>query len=119
MDPHQANSLLGAGACAWVFPKVAPTQAEQQHVLPDQRKDRPPCWRRRRAAVHRVATQGAGAELEWHGRPMHAGELAGRIAFAGVAHPGASRALAARLREGLERTPRKRHGRGKPGGETP
>ena len=75
--------------------------------------------RRLRAAVHRVATQGAGAELEWHGRPMHAGELAGRIAFAGVAHPGESRALAARLREGLERKPRKRHGRGKPGGETP
>jgi hypothetical protein len=50
---------------------------------------------------------------------MHAGELAGRIAFAGVAHPGESRALAARLREGLERKPRKRHGRGKPGGETP
>ena len=21
MDPHQANSLLGAGACAWVFPR--------------------------------------------------------------------------------------------------
>lgn len=75
--------------------------------------------RRLRAAVHRVATQGAGAELEWHGRPMHAGELAGRIAFAGVAHPGESRALAARLREGLERKPRKRRGRGKPGGETP
>ena len=68
--------------------------------------------RRLRAAVHRVATQGAAAELEWHGRPMHAGELAGRIAFAGVAHPDESRALAARLREGLAR---KRRG-GKAGG---
>lgn len=78
--------------------------------------------RRLRAAVHRVATQGGGAELEWHGRPMHAGELAGRIAFAGVAHPEESRALAARLREGLDRkprTPRKRRGHGQAGEDTP
>ncbi|MFM8678171.1 MAG: reverse transcriptase domain-containing protein [Alphaproteobacteria bacterium] len=74
--------------------------------------------RRLRAAVHRVATQGATAELEWHGRPMHAGELAGRIAFAGVAHPAESRALAARLREGLAHKPRRRKG-GKPVGDAP
>jgi retron-type reverse transcriptase len=57
--------------------------------------------RRLRAAVHRVALHGAAAELSWHGRPMHLGELAGHVAFLGVAHPEESRALAARVRDGL------------------
>ncbi len=57
--------------------------------------------RRLRAAAHRVALHGAAAELSWHGRPMHLGELAGHVAFLGVAHPGESRALAARVRDGL------------------
>lgn len=56
--------------------------------------------RRLRAAAHRVALHGAAAELTWHGRPMSAGELAGHVAFIGVAHPEESRALAAKLRAG-------------------
>jgi hypothetical protein len=32
---------------------------------------------------------------------MHLGELAGHVAFLGVAHPEESRALAARVRDGL------------------
>lgn len=77
--------------------------------------------RRLRAAVHRVATRGGAAELTWHGRAMDAGELAGRIAFAGVAHPEESRALAAQLREGLagKRRRRRRRGGAAPGGDAP
>jgi retron-type reverse transcriptase len=62
--------------------------------------------RRLRAAAHRVALHGAGAELTWHGRPMNPGELAGHVAFIGIAHPEESRALAERLRAGLSRNRR-------------
>ena len=77
--------------------------------------------RRLRAAVHRVTTQGDAAELTWHGRPMDAGELAGRIAFTGVAHPEESRALAASLREGLagKRGRRRRRRGGGADGDAP
>jgi retron-type reverse transcriptase len=55
--------------------------------------------RQLRAAVHRVARQGGAAELSLHGRPMSVGELAGHVAFIGVAHPEESRSLARQLRE--------------------
>jgi retron-type reverse transcriptase len=63
--------------------------------------------RRLRAAAHRVALHGASAELTWHGRPMNPGELAGHVAFIGIAHPEESRALAERLRAGLTRKRRR------------
>jgi retron-type reverse transcriptase len=59
--------------------------------------------RRLRAAAHRVARDGAAAALTWNRRPMNAGELAGHIAFIGVAHPEESRALAAALAAGRQR----------------
>ena len=69
--------------------------------------------RRLRAAVHRVALHGAAAELTWHGRPMDPGELAGHVAFIGIAHPEESRALAEQLRAGPKRR-RRRLGKAKP-----
>jgi retron-type reverse transcriptase len=69
--------------------------------------------RQLRAAVHRVAHHGAGAQLSLHGRPMHLGELAGHVAFIGVAHPEESRALARQLRAG------RAIGRGTPETDTP
>jgi retron-type reverse transcriptase len=56
--------------------------------------------RQLRAAAHRVARHGTAAELSLHGRPMNLRELAGHVAFIGVAHPEESRALAQQLRAG-------------------
>lgn len=54
--------------------------------------------RRLRAAVHSLGVKGDG-ELHWHGKPMTAGELNGRVAFLNSVDPEQGAALLRKLKE--------------------